>query len=1055
MLKYVVLIFACLQIAAGQTWVAKVSASSTVLGDALASNPLNRNIIYGAPGGRQLYVSRDRGYTWHPFGSLVSQSGTTDNAIKSIAVNPHDTLQLVVGVESASSSPDRILKSTNGGVSWTLTWNGSFTYYGKPVEFKPEHPDTMYTMGMDSIYRSTDFGSTWTLVRTTVGLFNAWCDGEIRPDSANILFLGDYTTGIWKTTDHGLTWRKVMSSDGEIPSIAIDPFHPRTMYATRFAGGGGVVKSTDGGENWNTLTTPLSTGPGWWITCSMANPGYVYMGVYGANPGGIYVSADYGNSWRLFAAGFGPNSLINYGLLAVDSLSVVASQIDGLWRLQYPASVHVTGPNGGEVLQAGSPHPISWTASNLLSLRIAFSTDNGSSWTTIADSIGPSQSPYNWTPPAIVSATCRVRITDDLVPFVSDQSDTNFTIYVNPLALHDPLGGERWSAGSTRTIDWLAYQIPTLRLEYSPDGGVDWKYITKVPGSAGSYKWVVPDEPSTECKVRITDLGDTTVNRVSDSLFTITRPGGFAGALFISDNGAGLDSLRFGARQGATEGIDPAFGEIALPPKPGAGTFDVRWRLPAGSETKIDFRDTVSDAHPGNIFLLEIQPGPSGYPMTLSWNPESLSAGTYILRDTLTRSAISVDMRNTGTVIIGGPSESALEIVECKSVWYTYSGNGGWLLMSLPVDAGDRRKSTLFPNALSRAFAYHGGYQLSDTIGHGIGYWLKSEQVTVVGCPRTLDTVAVSSGWNIIGALASPVSVASFLPIPDTLFTSSFFGYDQSYFVADSIKPGHGYWVRARASGSLILASGASAVPKAVPVSDPLRGLNTLTVEEGGGHRQVLRFGAEDPGINPGYFDMPPPAPEGGFDVRFASGGMVAVHSANLKNPANFPILLSSASARIKISWRIDNEDKFTYIILENRGDKEVGELHLAGAGSAMLPRSDQVTYTLRVQEAREHGKVPESFSLGRAYPNPFNPITQFRYSLAADARVSIRVYNILGEEVAKLVEGSLPAGAYEAEWTGTSGDGPPASSGVYFIRMNASSAQSSFTEVQKVLLIR
>src|ERR1051326_4849027 len=105
--KYVVLIFACLQIAAGQTWVAKVSASSTVLGDALASNPLNRNIIYGAPGGRQLYVSRDRGYTWHPFGSLVSQSGTTDNAIKSIAVNPHRSEERRVGKECRSSSPDR------------------------------------------------------------------------------------------------------------------------------------------------------------------------------------------------------------------------------------------------------------------------------------------------------------------------------------------------------------------------------------------------------------------------------------------------------------------------------------------------------------------------------------------------------------------------------------------------------------------------------------------------------------------------------------------------------------------------------------------------------------------------------------------------------------------------------------------------------------------------------------------------------------------------------------------------------------------------------------
>jgi hypothetical protein len=1062
LIKYAVLILAFLQVAAGQTWVAKVSATSTVLGDALASNPLDRNIVYGVPGGRQMYISRDRGYTWHTIGTPVPQLGTTDNVVKSIAVNPLDTLQLVVGVESQSASPDRILKSTDGGVSWTMTWSGSFTFYGKPVEFKPEHPDTMYTMGMDSLYCSTNFGSTWSLVRTTTGLFNAWCDGEIRPDSANIMFLGDYTTGIWKTTDHGLTWHKVFASDGEIPSIAIDPFQPRTMYATRFAGGGGVVKSTDGGEHWTVLTTPLSSGPGWWITCSMADPGYVYMGVYGANPGGVYVSADYGNSWRLIAAGFGPNSLINYGLLAVDSLTVVASQIDGLWRLQYPGSVHVTGPNGGEVFLGGSSRFISWTESNLFSLRIALSTDNGSSWTTIADSIPPGQSPYKWTSPELVSTACRVRITDRILPFVSDASDTNFTMYLNPLALHDPLGGEKWSAGSTRTIDWLSFEIPVVKLEFSTDGGAAWKYITKVPGSAGNFRWVVPDNPSADCKVRISNAGDTTVSGVSDSAFAITRPRGFAGRLFISDNGSGLDSLRFGAQEGASDGIDPAFGEAALPPKPGAGTFDVRWKLPAGSETKIDFRDTLTDAHPENIFLLEIQPGASGYPMTLSWNPDSLSAGTYILRDILTRSAISVDMRNSGSVTISNPSVSALEIVECKSIWHTYPGTGGWMLMSLPVAVGDSRRSTLFPNALSRAFSYHGAYQLADTIGYGIGYWLKSEQVSVVGCPRMLDTITVNSGWNIVGALSTPVSIASLISSPETLFTSAFFGYDQSYNVADSLLPGQGYWVRARASGKRVLGSGASAAPKTTPVQSSLKGLNTLAISDEQNRTQILYFGQEEPGFHADFYDLPPSPPDGGFDARFASQSLVAFHSANPKNPANFPILVSTSSARIKISWHVDNEKKFTYIILENRGDKEVGEMHLAGTGSAMLQRTADATFTLRVQEASEHEKVPETFSLGRAYPNPFNPITHFNYSLASDARVSIRVYDVLGSEVAELVDGIRPAGLYQADWTGASGDGVPVSSGVYYIRLKAATvgnvrgqSQTNFSDVRKVLLLR
>lgn len=1081
-MRAVALIVVCAQMAASQTWVIKVSSSATVLGDALASNPLDSRILYGAPGGRQLYVSRNRGYSWQSYGTSIPNAGPQENAIKSIDVNPHDTLQIVLGVESANSNPDRIMKSTDGGATWTQTWGGSFAYYGKPVEFKPIHPDTMYTMGNDTIWRSTDFGTTWEVVRTTVGLFNAWCDAELRPDSANVMFLGDFGSGIWKTYDYGHNWKKVYTSGGETPSIAIDPFHPRIMYATQFSGGGGVLKSTDWGETWNSLPTPLGSGPGWWITCSTVDTGYVYFGVYGATPAGIYVSADYGNSWRLFNTGFSQNGLINYGLLALDSLTVVASQINGIWRLQYPPSLQLSAPNGGEVLHAGVPHPVSWTAANLYSLLIESSTDGGATWTTLKDSVPPNQSPYSWTPPEAYSSACRVRVTDDILPYISSASAANFTVYVDPLSLHYPRGGERWSEGSARMIEWLSYEIPSVRLEYSVDNGSLWTYITKVAGGAGSYKWVVPDNPSTQCRVRITDAGDSSVFKISDSAFTITKSAAYSGTLYVSDNGSGIDSLRFGAESGATDGIDPSWGETALGPGPGAGTFDARWRIPSGEETRIDFRDTLGNSHTSNTFVAGFQPGPGGYPMMLSWNPESLAAGTFILRDTLTRgSRYAVDMRNAAGVTITDSSVGAVEIVQCRSVWHTYQGNGGWLLLSLPLDVGDPRKSTLFPNALSSAFAYHGGYVRSDTLIRGFGYWLRSEQVTVIGCPVASDTAALSAGWNMIGAPSTAISASSVSVVPGDILTSKFFGYDQSYYVADSLTPGSGYWIRCGGPGTLVLSAGPSALSRSAarrggasaqrtPIrpspldheASAMSGLHTLTVSDGAGHRQELFFGVQNSGINADSYDMPPPPPQPAFDARFGARGMVLLHPARLAKPANYPLTVSGVTKSINFSYDVDNERNFTYILAWSLGGKEGGEVRLAGRNSAVVEYGDGLSVTLRVEQGAFNSQMPGAYALSPVYPNPFNPATHFTYSIPADARVEIRVYDILGSEVTTLVQGLQPAGVYDAEWTGSTRDGSQAASGVYYIRMRASSLlqrgeadRAEFSGVRKALLIR
>lgn len=94
---------------------------------------------------------------------------------------------------------------------------------------------------------------------------------------------------------------------------------------------------------------------------------------------------------------------------------------------------------------------------------------------------------------------------------------------------------------------------------------------------------------------------------------------------------------------------------------------------------------------------------------------------------------------------------------------------------------------------------------------------------------------------------------------------------------------------------------------------------------------------------------------------------------------------------------------------------------------------------------------IPREFVLNQNYPNPFNPITQISFRLAARVDVSLRVYNVLGQEVRSLFEGYLPSGNYSLVWDGTDSEGNPAATGVYLYRLVA----GDFAEVRKMLLLK
>ena len=1052
--------------ALAQTWLHVASANNTALGDGLSTNPLNENIMYG-PGSvgnsARVVISRNRGYNWQPFGVTIPMIGTSTNVIKSIAVNPLDTLQLLLGIENTGGI-DGIVKTTNGGATWTQTWGGTFYYYGKPVSFNPHHPDTVYTQGNDTLWRSTDFGSTWDTVRTTTGLFSTWCDAEIRTDSANIILLGHTGSGIWKTVDYGKTWKKVFSTNGEVPSIAIDPFNPKIAYATNWGGSFAVIKSTDAGETWHSIGAPGSNA-GWWITCSSVNRGYVYYGVYAGTPGGIFVSADSGTSWRNIQAGFDSPGYINLGLLALDSLTVISSQLNGIWKLVYPSSVHVTSPNGLEHWHGGGQYPVQWSDTNLLSVKLDFTTDDGSSWNLIADSLPAAQTSFDWTLPFLTSDRCRVRLSDALFKGNSaarDTSDTTFTIFVDPLTLFSPAGGESWYVGSTHNIVWVAYNLTSVDLEFSIDSGATWLALAQRPAASGSYSWTLPDMPSNLCLVRVRDTIDSSIVRTSGA-FAISSVPDYTATLRLSDNGSNRDSLRFGILGGATDSIDAPYGETPLGPKPPFGTFDTRWKLPDDEETRVDLRDTLGPLQPGRLFTGELQAGSSGYPFTIGWKPESLRVGTYILRDSLTHgSIVSVDMRRDSFVTIANAAVSAFEILECASVKLNYGSGGGWAMISLPLQVGDHRKSRLFPYTLSNAFAYQGGYVRVDTLKNGTGYWLKLNQATVLGCPSVLDTIAVVPGWNMIGSISEPIAVGEVIADPPGLIGSAYFGYDNGYVVADSIAPGQGYWLKARVAGNIILSSGPPPARKTISAKLPLQDLHTLTVGDGSGQAQTLFFGVESDAFDPAFYELPPLSPPGLLDARFESRRMVATHPRNVENALEYRLFVNAQGPRINFSWTVENEKNFMYILVKKFRGRAVEEIPVTRSGNRSLLRSDQETFVLRVQQATGSAEHPLQYSLGEMYPNPFNPTTRFSVTVPSDAYVTIKIFNTLGDEVTRLVDGVVHPGTTDVEWNGTRRDGVTVSSGIYYITMNASaveghakSGRGDFQSVRKVVFIK
>ena len=150
-----------------------------------------------------------------------------------------------------------------------------------------------------------------------------------------------------------------------------------------------------------------------------------------------------------------------------------------------------------------------------------------------------------------------------------------------------------------------------------------------------------------------------------------------------------------------------------------------------------------------------------------------------------------------------------------------------------------------------------------------------------------------------------------------------------------------------------------------------------------------------------------------------------------------------------------DVEFKF-YDVSEKTVSELAAQINF-GANEIVGNLSNPMIFNDVVLGVYDDGYIPEEYSLSQNYPNPFNPSSKIEFGLPENSNVTLSVFNILGEEVARLVDGELNAGYHIVTWKGTSENGQRLSSGIYFYKITSTalSGTRQFSEVKKMIMLK
>lgn len=424
--------------------------------------------------------------------------------------------------------------------------------------------------------------------------------------------------------------------------------------------------------------------------------------------------------------------------------------------------------------------------------------------------------------------------------------------------------------------------------------------------------------------------------------------------------------------------------------------------------------------------------------------------------------------------------------------------NAGWNLMSIPVQPENNLATNVIGDDIALFYLYGysstSGYQSSNTINAGSGYWLgieESANIDVTGTPITSNqTKQLVGGWNLLaspfvrGYLKSQVyytdgtsTVNATAAVDSAWIQNLFYGYNgTSYESKDTLKQWSGYWLLSLKDNisAVFYHDSTSGTPaKTLRVDEdeiqsdnwfvPILAANETVSDN------LLAFGVNADATD-GFdskFDIakPPISPaanaiEAYFDnqgwnnyvSKFASDIKAPMTQPNSAKSWTFKVMSKSGGA-INLNWneintRIPESVKQNYRFILS-GTTIPASINMLNVLAHQFTAVAGQTYSFIINaNPTSVNDIANNFSfeLYQNYPNPFNPSTQIQFQLAEKGVVSIRVYDILGNLVSEVFNEERESGSHSISF-----DASNLSSGIYFYKLQS----GKFVQTRKMTLIR
>lgn len=698
-----------------------------------------------------------------------------------------------------------------------------------------------------------------------------------------------------------------------------------------------------------------------------------------------------------------------------------------------PSYIDVTSPNSMSNWSAGTGESIEWNSTSDGNYAVDIELWKEGSLYELIESGNPSESwgsSYWWTIPAYLEDgndyEIRVLHVDSGVDGFSDNfqisgggggGDEQVTVYW-------PNGGEFYTEGDLIPISW-GWTGASIGLDIylsRNSGGSFDHFIGSANATDESYNWTIPDGvDSPNCRISIEDPYSPATNDASDNDFTILDSGGGGADHPIISN------FTITSPNAYTDGDAPVDISVELDASTGI------------SEAKIQYYKGGND---GNI--LESNLAETGSTWT-----GSISAGDVSMEGLM---AQVFAKSNNGDEMTSSWTEIPVYFNE-----YVYNSiaAGEYAMVSFPGDLDSKNVKSVLENALGsydptqwRSFSYNNSSESYDensgSFKAGNAFWVISRVSDDLsggsGQVTTLEetySITLDQGWNMVGnPYAFDVNFSDHITSTGDV-EMTLYGYDGSGYVSETeMIPGDGYWIWSNENGATLeidhISSGGFLKQMAggwqIGLGAAINGYHD-TANKLGTHplarneRDGMDF--REPPVIGDYvqlaFDNADWKDKGSYSKDIRKKGQASyIWNIAVKSNMSGQIRLDAMDAiNIPLEYDallIDLENSFQH-------DLRSGETYNYVSIGDEQPHQLQVIIGFPENVSKiidDLAILPTEFAVDQNVPNPFNPVTAIRMQLVEDAVVSMKIFNILGEEVAVLLHNAkIESGYQQVIWNG------------------------------------